>query len=86
MTLQAAERAAAVTLGIDRLLTRDRHLVENRRVGLLCNPASINGRFRHSTDLIFEDPAVTLAAIFFGAVTPSSSATARITLGSGALR
>ena len=64
MTLQAAERAAAVTLGIDRLLTRDRHLVENRRVGLLCNPASINGRFRHSTDLIFEDPAVTLAAIF----------------------
>jgi uncharacterized protein YbbC (DUF1343 family) len=53
-----------VTLGIDRLLTTDRRLVEGRRVGLVCNPASINAAFRHSADLLFDDPDVTLGAIF----------------------
>src|SRR5918993_526989 len=53
-----------VTLGIDRLLTTDRRLVEGRRVGLVCNPASINAAFRHSADLLFDDPEVTLGAIF----------------------
>jgi uncharacterized protein YbbC (DUF1343 family) len=64
MTLQAAERATIVTPGIDRLLTAERRLVDGRRVGLLCNPASIDGSFRHSADLLFDDPGVTLAAIF----------------------
>src|SRR3982751_6878914 len=56
--------APTVTLGIDRLLSTDRQLVEGRRVGIVCNPASINASFRHSADLIFEDPAAKLAAIF----------------------
>ena len=56
--------ADVVTLGIDRLLTADRRLVQGRRVGLVCNPASINPGFRHSADLLFDDPDVTLAAIF----------------------
>ena len=56
--------ADVVTLGIDRLLTADRRLVQGRRVGLVCNPASINPAFRHSADLLFDDPDVTLAAIF----------------------
>src|SRR5215213_4283384 len=56
--------ASTVTLGIDRLLSADRRLVEGRRVGIVCNPASINAGFRHSADLIFEDPAAKLAAIF----------------------
>ena len=56
--------AEVVALGIDRLLTADRRLVHGRRVGLVCNPASINAAFRHSTDLLFDDPDVTLAAIF----------------------
>lgn len=64
MTSTAAQGAALVTPGIDRLLTSERHLVDGRRVGLLCNPASINARFRHSADLLFEDAGVTLAAIF----------------------
>ena len=64
MTAQTAPRAAIVTLGIDRLLSTDRHLVEGRRVGLLCNPASIDGSFRHSADLLAGEPGVTLAAIF----------------------
>ena len=56
--------ADVVTLGIDRLLTADRRLVQGRRVGVVCNPASINPAFRHSADLLFDDPDVTLAAIF----------------------
>jgi uncharacterized protein YbbC (DUF1343 family) len=53
-----------VTPGIDRLLTTDRRLIEGRRVGLLCNPASIDAKFQHTADRIFADPDVTLAAIF----------------------
>ena len=53
-----------VTLGIDRLLSTERRLIEGRRVGIVCNPASINASFRHSADLIFEDPSAKLAAIF----------------------
>ena len=56
--------AEVVTLGIDRLLTSDRRLIEGRRIGVVCNPASINAAFRHSADLLFDDSDVTLAAIF----------------------
>ena len=64
MTVQAPERTSIVTLGIEKLLTTERRLVEGRRVGLLCNPASVDGRFRHSADLLHDDPGLTLAAIF----------------------
>jgi uncharacterized protein YbbC (DUF1343 family) len=53
-----------VTPGIDRLLTTDRRLIEGRRVGLLCNPASVDAGFRHTADRLFEDPGVTLTALF----------------------
>ena len=56
--------AATVSLGINRLLREERQLLQGRRVGVLCNPASIDGRFRHSADLLFEEPGVTLGAIF----------------------
>src|SRR5688572_26900797 len=56
--------AATVALGIHRLLTDERRLVQGRRVGVLCNPASIDGSFRHTADLLFEAPSVTLGAIF----------------------
>jgi uncharacterized protein YbbC (DUF1343 family) len=63
--LSSAEVARRiVTPGIDRLLTTDRRLIEGRRVGLLCNPASVDAGFRHSADRLFEDPDVTLAALF----------------------
>jgi uncharacterized protein YbbC (DUF1343 family) len=64
MTVHAAERTSIVTLGIDRLLTTERRLIDGRRLGLLCNPASVDGSFRHSADLLFDDPGATLAAIF----------------------
>jgi uncharacterized protein YbbC (DUF1343 family) len=53
-----------VTPGIDRLLTADRALVAGRRVGLVCNPASVDARFEHSADRLFEDQDVTLTALF----------------------
>jgi uncharacterized protein YbbC (DUF1343 family) len=53
-----------VTPGIDRLLTTDRRIIEGRRVGLLSNPASVDARFQHTADRLFEDPDVTLAALF----------------------
>ena len=55
---------ATVTLGIERLLARDRPLIEGRRVGLVCNPASIDAAFQHSADRLARAGGVTLAALF----------------------
>ena len=60
---QRSERATA-RLGIDVLLDRDRRLVAGRRVGLVSNPASIDGTLRHSADRLTDDPDVELAALF----------------------
>ena len=51
-------------LGIDGLLERDRGLVAGRRVGVVCNPASVDASFRHTADRLARDPDVGLAAIF----------------------
>ena len=53
-----------VTPGIDRLLTVDRRLIAGRRVGLVCNPASVDGRLTHTADRLHADSDVTLAALF----------------------
>lgn len=50
-----------VTLGSDRLL--DSGLLRGRRVGIVANPASIDGAFRHVVDRIASAPGVTLGAI-----------------------
>jgi len=53
-----------VVPGIDRLLTDDRRLIAGRRVGLVCNPASVDASFRHTADRLVDDPDITLAALF----------------------
>ena len=53
-----------VTPGIDRLLTVDRRLIAGRRVGLVCNPASVDAAWRTRPTGCIEDPDVTLAALF----------------------
>ncbi len=60
----AATVRATVTPGIDRLLTVDRRLIAGRRVGLVCNPASVDARFQHTADRLKNDPEVTLVALF----------------------
>ena len=38
--------------------------LRGRRVGVVCNPASIDAAFRHMLDRVASEPGVTLAAIF----------------------
>jgi uncharacterized protein YbbC (DUF1343 family) len=65
MTPSAPSLAGPATIpGIARLLGPDRGLVAGTTVGLVCNPASIDAGFRHSADLLFEDPEIRLGAIF----------------------
>src|SRR5580765_3638850 len=51
-----------VVAGSERLL--DSGLLSGRRVGIVCNPASIDGEFRHVADRLALGTRVRLAAIF----------------------
>jgi uncharacterized protein YbbC (DUF1343 family) len=53
-----------VTPGITRLLESDRELIEGKRVGLVCNPASVDEHLIHSADLLAGTSGITFAAIF----------------------
>jgi uncharacterized protein YbbC (DUF1343 family) len=64
MSSSSAAARAVVAPGIDRLLEDDRKLIAGSRVGLVCNPASVDARFRHTADRLQADPDVTLAALF----------------------
>ena len=48
--------------GSERLL--ESGLLAGRRVGVVCNPASIDGEFRHVADRLAADARVRLAALF----------------------
>ena len=52
----------SVVLGSERLL--ESRLLAGRRVGIVCNPASIDGEFRHVADRLAADARVRLAALF----------------------
>jgi uncharacterized protein YbbC (DUF1343 family) len=51
-----------VTLGSDRLF--DSGALKGRRIGVVANPASLDGAFRHVVDRAASAPGVTLAAVF----------------------
>jgi uncharacterized protein YbbC (DUF1343 family) len=54
-----------VRLGIERLIDgSDRELIAGRRIGLVCNPASIDGAFRHAADRLAAPGDWTLTALF----------------------
>ena len=63
MSISAPARPA-VRVGIERLLEDDRSLIAGLRVGLVSNPASIDGAFRHSVEILSGDPDIQLAALF----------------------
>jgi uncharacterized protein YbbC (DUF1343 family) len=52
----------SVIPGLTRLLASGR--LAGLRVGLVCNPASVDSRLAHAADLVFDAPGVTLAALF----------------------
>jgi uncharacterized protein YbbC (DUF1343 family) len=53
-----------VALGIDRLLTADRRFIDGKRVGVVCNPASVDARFAHTADRLAQDRDVRVTAMF----------------------
>ena len=53
-----------VTLGIDRLLEQDSGLISGQRIGLVSNPASIDGNFQHTADRLLDGADATLVALF----------------------
>ena len=59
-----APPAPAVRVGIEQLLTEYRSLLAGKRVALVSNPASIDRAFRHSADLLFDDPEIEVVALF----------------------
>ncbi len=51
-------------LGIDIILTKERHLVEGCKVGLLANQASIDSAGRHAVDIFGSEKDIDLQALF----------------------
>jgi len=52
----------AVTLGIERLLASG--ALRGRAVGIVCNPASVDGSFEHVVDRLAREPGMRLRAVF----------------------
>ncbi|OYT73210.1 MAG: hypothetical protein CFK52_02805 [Chloracidobacterium sp. CP2_5A] len=50
--------------GLDRLFTHHLDLLRDRRVGLICSPASVDVIYRHAADLFAACPAFRLTALF----------------------
>ena len=51
-----------VRLGSERLL--DSSTLDGQRVGIVCNPASVDGELRHIADRLAAHPRARLTAIF----------------------
>ena len=55
----------SVRLGLERLIEGpDRSLIVGKRLGLVCNPASVDGRIVHASDRLGSTAEWTLAALF----------------------
>jgi uncharacterized protein YbbC (DUF1343 family) len=53
-----------ITLGLERLLSERTNLVKDSRVGLICNPSTVDHCFRHAADLFHAHPDIDLTALF----------------------
>lgn len=53
-----------VRLGLERFLADEAFRLKGERVGLICNPSSVDHDFRHAADLFFAHPAIQLTALF----------------------
>lgn len=53
----------AVKLGLEKAL-EDGDIFKDRRVGLICNQASLNHDFEHAADLFFNHPNINLSTLF----------------------
>src|SRR5499426_3999896 len=53
-----------IALGLEILLAEKLSLISGSRVGLICNPASVDHDLRHAADLCYRHPGVNLTALF----------------------
>jgi uncharacterized protein YbbC (DUF1343 family) len=53
-----------IALGLEILLAEKYSLISGARVGLICNPASVDHDFRHAADLFHSHPGINLTALF----------------------
>src|SRR2546427_2329108 len=54
----------SISLGIENLLTEKIDLVRGRRVGLICNQASVDHNFQHAADLFHNHPEIDVVSLF----------------------
>ena len=54
----------AVKLGLEKILNEQVNLLKGLRVGLICNPASVNHQFQHAADLFYENENINLTTLF----------------------
>ncbi len=54
----------AVKLGLEKILDEQVNLLKGLRVGLVCNPASVNHQFQHAADLFYENEYINLTTLF----------------------
>src|SRR5207253_9561654 len=53
-----------ITLGLEVLLAEQAALLKGARVGLICNPATVDHQFRHAADLFCAHPEIILTALY----------------------
>ncbi len=53
-----------IKLGLEKALTEEITLFKGKRIGLICNQASVDHDFRHAADLFYEHPDINLTALF----------------------
>ena len=54
----------SVKLGLEKILDEEIGSIQNLRVGLICNQASVNHSFQHAADLFFENKNFQLTTLF----------------------
>lgn len=53
-----------IKLGLEKVLDEQKHILKDKRVGLICNQASVDHQFRHAADLFFQDAEINLTTLF----------------------
>jgi uncharacterized protein YbbC (DUF1343 family) len=53
-----------IKLGLEKVLDDPKRYFGDARVGLICNQATVDHRFRHAADLFFEHPDINLTTLF----------------------
>src|SRR5262245_15618702 len=53
-----------IVLGLEKLLSERAPQLKGSRLGLICNPSTVDHRFRHAVDLLGQEPDLNLTTVF----------------------